>query len=171
MKPDYIGIQERYVQFYENWQETPNIEANLFSFLFSEVFNDLADKNIKTLSDWLKYYSTDDNDFSEIVKIVNSYHDKILMGRFDDVTFPEQILGFNAFALYAREMDIDIPRDTTFQGKIMATFMEFVMHYDLVLKGYLFVKGNILISDRKQCVFYSEWIAGSQRKELQITSF
>lgn len=171
MKPDYIGIQERYVQFYNNWQETPNIETKLFSFLFSEVYNDLVEKNIKTLSDWLKYYSTEKNDFNEIVKLVNSYHEKILMSQFDQVSFAEKILGFNAFVLYAREMDIDIPRDTTYQGIIIATFMEFVMHYDLVLKGYLSVKGEILISDRKQCKFYSEWIAGSMKKELQITSF
>lgn len=171
MKPDYIGIQKRYVQFYENWQEAPNIEAKLFSFLFSEVYNDLVEKNIKTLSDWLKYYSTEDNDFNEIVKLVDSYHEKILMGQFEKVTFAEKVLGFNSFALYAREMDIDIPKDTTFQGRIMATFMEFVRHYDLVLKGYLSVKGDILVSDRKKSTFYSEWIAGSVKKELQITSF
>jgi hypothetical protein len=171
MKPDYIGIGKRYVQFFDNWQKSPNIEAKLFSFLFSEVYNDLLDKGIETLEDWLKYYSTDDNDFSEIVKLVTSYHDKILMAQFDQVTFAEKVLGFNAFAIYVREMDIDIPKNTVFQGKIMATFIEFVMYYDLVLKGYLSVKGDMLISDRNKCKFYNERSAGNVKKELQITSF
>jgi len=169
MKPNYFGIQKKYVQFYENWHESPNIEEKLFSFLFSEIYNDLVEKNIKTLSDWLKYYSTDSNDFNEIVKHVDSYHEKILMSQFDNVTFAEKILGFNSFALYAREMDIDIPKNTAFQGKIMGTFMEFVRYYDLVLKGYLFVKGDILVSDPNKSTFYSEWIAGSVKKQLQIT--
>lgn len=168
MKLDTIDIQKRYMQFYENWQEVPNIEVKLFSFLFSEIYNDLIEKNIKTLDDWLKYYSTDKNDFSEIVKLVNSYHEKILTCQFDNVSFNEKVLGFNSFALYAREMDIDIPNDSIFQGKIMATFMEFVLHYDLVLKGYLSVKGDIFVSDSKKSIFYT---SGNEKKEIQITSF
>lgn len=167
-----ISLRERYIEFYNNWSTSHNLEEKLFKYLFSEVYNDLLSRNIKTLGEWLKYYSTDGNQFNEIVSYVNSYYEKILSGRLEDVTFEERLLGFNAIALYALEMDIDFPRDNNrLQGTIMASFIEIVMNYDLVLKGYLSVKGDLLIHDRKRCTFYSVWEAGKIRKEVPINLF
>lgn len=166
------GIRERYVECYKTWENTYNLEERLFKCLFSEVYNDLVSKKIKTLADWLNYYSTDTNNFSEVVKLVNSYYEKILGSRLDEVTFEEKLIGFNALVLWELEMDVELPRgNTSLQGTIMASFMEIIVNYDLVLKGYLSVKGDILISDRKQYTFYTEWIAGNIKKELPITLF
>lgn len=172
MRPDYNGMRARYSEFYENWKNSYNLEEKLFKYLFSEVYNDLLSKNIRTFGDWLKYYSTDTNDFSEILRIVNSYYDKILAGRFDLVTWEERVIGFNSFAIYAIEMDVDMPRDNnTLQGKIMLTFTEIVLNYGLVLKGYLSVRGDILISDNKKCTFYTVWTGSGYKIDQPITLF
>jgi hypothetical protein len=171
MRPDFNGMRARYSEFYVNWKDTRDLEDKLFMYLFSEVYNDLLSKDIKTFGDWLKYYSTDTNDFSEVVKIVNSYYDKILTRDFDNVTWEERVIGFNSFALYAMEMDIDVPRETSLQGKIMLLFTEIVMNYDLVLKGYLSVRGEILISDHKKSQFYTVWTGSGYAIDQPITLF
>jgi hypothetical protein len=172
MRPDYNGFRERYLEFFRNWETAYNLEEKLFRYLLSEVYNDLLSKNIKTLGDWLKFYSNDSNDFSVIVKHCNSYYEKILRGEFDKVSFEERLIGFNAFAVYMIEMDIDLPKnDTKLQGFLMATLIETVLNYDLFLKGYLSLNGNPHISNRKSIRFYSVWEAGGVRKEQPITLF
>lgn len=172
MKQNDNGIRERYIIFYQNWSNADNLEGRLFKYLLAEVHNDLIEKDIKTFADWLKYYSTDTNDFNKIVNLANSYYEKILGGKLDDVTFEERLLGFNSLALYALELDIEFPKDSTrLQGTIMASFIEIILNYDLVLKGYLSVKGDILIHNKKQCTFYSVWSAGNVRKEVPINLF
>jgi len=149
---------------------SPDKEDKLAKFLFSEIFNDLQSKGIKNFQDWLVYYSTQTNDFQEIVKLVESYYYKAIRQELVAITIEEKIMAYNAVALYSIEMDVDMPVGR-FAGSIINIFIEIIRHYNLVLKGYLLLKGNILISDRNQSKFFSVWEAGNVRKEIPITLF
>lgn len=154
MNLNFNDIQSKYNEFYENCESLPDLETRLFNFLFSEIYNDLSSKEIKTLEDWLKYYSTDGNNLNEIVQLCNSYYEKVVQGNFELITFEEKVLGFNSLVLYAIEMDAEFPQESmSFRGNILATFFEIVYRYNLVLQGYLSVRGQILISNRSQCEF------------------
>lgn len=162
-------IKENFINFYNEYMELPDIENKLNNFLFSELINDFNDKKINNFGDWLKYYSTE-NDFSEIVTLTESYYYKALSKNFNDVTLEEKILMHMAVALYSREMDIDRPQGQIINTIIM-TFIEVIRHYNLLLDGYLSLKGDILISDRNRCQFYSVWSGGNYKKEMPIILF
>ena len=171
MKNNEINnIKEKLINFYDDNISVPDLDTRMFNFLFSEVVNDLLDKNINNLGDWLRYYSTDGNDLDDIVVLTESYYYKALRRDLESISMEEKILIYNAIALYSIEMDIDKP-----EGKIMntviLTFIEIVRHYSLFVKGYLSMKGDLLISDRSKSQFYSVWDAGSIRKEMPITLF
>lgn len=165
------NIKAKYVAFYDNSEALPNIEDSLFKFLFNEIYTDIQYKKIQNFHDWLKYYSTDGNDFEPISKLASSYYEKVLQQKFDDITFEEKVLMFNALALYSIEMDVDAISSEHFRGKILLTFIEIIEHYKLVIAGYLSLKGQILISDRNKCTFYSVWSADGVEKETPITLF
>jgi hypothetical protein len=165
------NIKARYAAFYDNSAALPDIEDSLFKFLFNEILIDIRSKNIRNFHEWLKYYSTDGTDFEPICKLASSYYEKVLQQKFDDIIFDEKVLMFNALALYSIEMDVDPVEDARFRGTIFQTFIEIIEHYKLVLGGYLSLKGQILISDRNKCTFYSVWSANGVNKETPITLF
>jgi len=164
------NIKEKLINFYDDNISVPDLDTRMSNFLFSEVVNDLLEKGIKNFGDWLKYYSTDGNDLDDIVTLTESYYYKALKRDLDGISMEEKILIYNAIALYSIEMDIDKP-----EGKIMntviLTFIEIVRHYALFIKGYLSMKGDLLISDRSKSQFYTVWNAGSYKREMPITLF
>jgi hypothetical protein len=148
----------------------PDLDTHMSNFLFSEVVNYLHDKSIKDLGDWLRYYSTDGNYLDNIVVLTESYYYKALRGDLESISMEEKILIYNAIALYSIEMDIDKPEGKIINTVIL-TFIEIIRHYNLFVKGYLSMKGDLLISDRNKSQFYSVWNAGSIKKEIPITLF
>lgn len=164
-------IKARFAAFYESSESLPNIEEKLFKFLFNEIFNDLRSKNVKSFHDWLIYYSTEGNDINDVSILCQSYLEKVLQKRSDEITIEEKVLMFNALALYSIEMDIEPVDNSNLRGKIFQTFIEIIEHYKLVQLGYLSMKGQILISDRNKCTFYSVWSAGGVVKETPINLF
>jgi len=164
------NIKEKLINFYDDNISVPDLDTRMSNFLFSEVVNDLLEKKIKNLGDWLKYYSTDGNDLDDILVLTESYYYKALRRDLESISMEEKILIYNAIALYSIEMDIEKP-----EGKIMntviLTFIEIVRHYGLFVKGYLSMKGELLISDRSKSQFYTVWEGGSFKKELPITLF
>lgn len=133
--------------------------------------NDFIETGIKDFNDWLVYYSTEGNNFEDIVKLIESYYYKALRQDLSSVTIEEKVLVFNAIALYCTEMDVERPRGQLF-SKIIYTFIEIVRHYNLHLKGFLSLKGKVLISNRSESKFFSVWSNGSESpKEIPITLF
>jgi len=171
MKSNIDQIKERFNAFYaDTINASPDREDKLAKFLFSEICNDLQEKKIKSFQDWLVYYSTQTNEFDEIVKLVESYYYKALRQDLNAITLEEKIMAYNAVSLYSIEMDVDMPVGR-FAGSIISIFIEIIRHYNLVLKGYLQLKGNILISDKNKSQFFSVWDAGNVKKEIPITLF
>lgn len=164
-------IQDKLLRFSEDNISMPDLESRISNFLFSQIINDLKDKGIKTFGEWLKYYSTEGNDFEEVVVMSEAYYYKALRRDFDSISLEEKILVYNAIALYCIEMDIERPTGKLF-GMIINTFIEIVRHYNLSIKGYLSLKGDVLISDRSKSQFYSVWSNGSTfKREMPITLF
>lgn len=171
MSENMKHIKEKMMIFYQNTITMPDIEERMDDYLFGEIYNDFQEKGIKSFGDWLKYYSTDGNNFQDIVDVTEAYYFKALTEKFDNITIEEKIIAHNALALYSLEMDIDKPRGRLI-GTIISTFIEIVRHYNLYIKGYLLMRGNVFISDRTKTKFFSVWSNGSTfNKEMPITLF
>lgn len=156
--------------FYLDCIDMPDIESRLGKFLFSEIVNDLNDRKIENLGDWLKYHSTNVEDFNEIVTLSEGYYYKALKRDLDSITFDEKILIYNSIALYSIEMDVEMPTGVLLSN-VIQTFIEIIRHYDLFLKGYLSLEGEILISNRTKCRFFSNWETSTFKKKMPITLF
>lgn len=171
MTKGFKDITSRLKEFYDNTIDMPDMEARLGDFLYKEIMNDFLEKKIKNFNDWLKYYSTEGNDFEDVVKLTESYYYKVLRKDLINISMEEKVLIYNAIALYCTEMDVDRPTGTLF-NKIIGTFIEIVRHYNLFLKGFVSLKGEISISDRTKTKFFSVWSNGdSFKKEVPITLF
>lgn len=155
--------------FYLDCIDMPDLETRLSNFLFSEVVNDLKDRNIHSFGEWLKYHA-EGNNFPEITTLSEGYYYKALKRDYLNISFDEKILIFNAIALYSIEMDVERPVGQLLNDVIL-TFIEIIRHYDLFLKGYLSVDGEILISDRTKCRFFSTWETATFKREMPITLF
>lgn len=156
--------------FYLDCMDMPAIESRLKKFLFSEIVNDLKDRKIENFSDWLKYYSRNKEDFNEIVTLSEGYYYKALKRDLENITFEEKILIYNSLALYSIEMDIEMPSGVLINN-VIETFIVINRYYNLFLKGYLSVEGEILISNRTKCSFFNHWEASSFKKKIPITLF
>lgn len=163
-------IKDKLINFYEDNSTMPDIETRMTNFLFSAIINDLQEKDIKSFGDWLKYYSSDGNSFEDIVSLTESYYFKALKRELNVITMEEKVLIHNAIALYSLEMDIEMPKGNILNTVIL-TFIEIIRHYNLFLKGYLSLRGKIMISDRSKTEFYTVWSGGSFKKELPINLF
>lgn len=161
------NISLKIESFYLDSKDMPDLETRLSEFLFSEIVNDLIDRNIHSFHDWLRYYS---NDFKEITTLIEGYYENALKRNYEDISFTEKILIYNAIALYSIEMNVEKPVGLL-ANEVIHTFIEIIRHYDLFLKGYLSVDGEILISNRNKCRFYSLWETSTMKKEIPITLF
>jgi hypothetical protein len=168
MVADITLIKEKFTSFYENCVENHDAENKLFNFLFSEIYNDLTEKGIGNFSEWLEYYSK--SNFDLIIELADGFYYKALRSEYDQITFEEKLMAFNAVALYSIEMECE-PISGHFRGKIIGVFIEVIRHYNLVLKGYLSLSGEILISDPKKYMFYTMWSAGAINKKMPIILF
>ena len=164
-------IKIKLFKFYEDNAALFDIDVRMSDYLFSEIYNDLKGKGINTFGKWLNYYSTNGNNFYDVVVMSENYYYKALKSDYNAISLEEKILVYNAIALYAIEMDVDKPKGKIL-GTIINTFIEVVHHYNLLLKKYLLMDGEILISDRNRCHFYSLWTFGSNiKKEMPVTLF
>lgn len=167
---DFVTMGVKYVQFYRNCGEMPDFEEKSYNFLFSEIMNDFDEKGIKNTGDWLKYYSTDGNDFDEIARLAELYYERVLKAEYDLIDFGERMVAFHGIVLYAKEMDVEIPSNNIrLKGKIIANLIEIIRLYVLYLKGYLSVRGEILVSDTSKMTFYNVWKGSGIEKEMPIT--
>jgi hypothetical protein len=164
-------IKRKLSEFYQENMTMPDVEECMSNFLHSEIINDLLEKNIRNCEDWLKYYSSNGNNFEDIVNLTEGYYFKALQQDYDNINLEEKVLAFNVVALYCIEMDIEKPTGRLV-GTIISSFIEIVRHYNLFLKGYLSMRGEVLISNRTKVEFYSLWTNGSTFvKEMPITLF
>jgi hypothetical protein len=165
------NIIVKLVSFYNENIGMSDLETRITNFLLSEIINDLMEKNIKTFGEWLEYYSKNSDSFDEVVNLSDSYYVKVLKQELPQITLEEKVLVYNAIALYCVEMDVDRPTGKLF-GKIVGTFIEVLRHYNLYIKGYLSLRGDILISDRSKTEFYNVWSDGNTfNKEIPVTLF
>jgi hypothetical protein len=163
-------IKDRLRAFYNDGMSLPDIESRMGDFLNKELMNDFIEKKIKNFQDWLKYYSTEGNNFEDIVRLTESYYYKVLRQDLLSITLEEKVVIYNAIALYCTEMDVEKPTGSLF-NKIVRTFIEIVRHYNLYLKGFVSLRGEVSISNREKIQFFSVWKDASYTKEVPITLF
>ena len=161
-------ITQELLDFYEDNIDMPDLEIHMTNFLYSKIVNNLKKMKINNFGDWLELHREDN--LEEILTMCESYNLKAMRSEVEYISLRERVLIYNAVALYGIEMDVDRPT-----GKLMSTiiytFIEVIRCYNLFIKGYLSLRGELLISDRKKFQFYNVWGGGSVKKEVPVNLF
>jgi hypothetical protein len=153
MNKTFKMIRDSLVAFWANNAELQEIDQKMITFLVNEIITDLKEKKINNFHEWLVYYSTDGNDFVDIVSNVEQYYRLVSEKRFDDISLEMKVIMYNAVALYCVEMGYDDVPEGELLSMILQYFIQIVDKYELYRAGNLKLKGEISISNNKSYQF------------------
>jgi hypothetical protein len=153
MSKTFKMIRDNLVTFWANNAEVQDIDRKMITFLVNEIIVDLKEKKINNFHEWLIYYSTNGNDFVDIITNVEKYYSLVSEKKYDEISLDMKVIMYNAVGLYCVEMGYDDVPEGELLSMIIQYFIQIVDKYELYRAGNLKIKGEISISNNKSYQF------------------